>query len=80
MHFGYTKEQQILILPFGGGVQIEGASEGSEVLAVSPHHLALFACYTLPEECPQISFLLKLQPLQNCIQLGVLFFELLPNC
>ena len=67
MCFGYNEEQQILILPFGGGAQIEGTSEVSEVLAVSPHHLALLAHYTLPEECPQISCLLRLKPLQNCI-------------
>ena len=78
MHFGYHKEQQILILPFGGGVQIEGTLEGSEILAVSPHHLALFAHYTLHEECPKISLLLRLQPLQNCIQLGVLFLSHCP--
>ena len=80
MHLGYHKEEQILILPFGGGVQIEGTSEGSEILAVSPHHLALLAHYTLPKECPQISFLLRLQPLQNCIQLRVLFELFLSHC
>ena len=52
MHLGYHKEQQILILPIGGGAQIEGTLEGSDILAVSPHHLALLTCYTLPEECP----------------------------
>ena len=57
MHLGYHEEQQILILPFGDGAQIEGTLEGSEVLAVSPHCLALFSHYTLHEECPQISFL-----------------------
>ena len=78
MHFGYNEEQQILILHFGGGVQIEGTSEVSEVLAVSPHHPALLNHYTLPEECPKISFLLRLQPLQNCIQLRVLFLSCCP--
>ena len=74
----HHKEQQILILPFGGGAQIEGTSEGSEILVVSPHHLALLTHYTLPKECPQISFLLRLQPLQNCIQLGVLLLSCCP--
>ena len=74
MHLGYHEEQQILVLSFGGGVQIEGTSEGSEILAVSPHHLALLVCYTLPEECPQISFLLRLQPLQNSASSGSSFW------
>ena len=78
MHLEYHKEQQILILPFGGEAQIEGTSEVSEILAVSPHHLALLTCYTLPKECPQISFLLRLQALQNCIQLEVLFLSHCP--
>ena len=78
MHLGYHEEQEILILPFGGGVQIESTSEGSEILVVSPHHLVLLTHYTLPKECPQICFLLRLQPLQNCIQLGVLFLSCCP--
>ena len=78
MHLGYHKEYQILILPFGGRAQIEGTLEGSEILAVPPHYPALLTHYTLPEECPQISFLLGLQPSQNFIQLGVLFLSCCP--
>ena len=79
MHLGYDKEQQILILLFRGGVQIEGTLDGSEILAVSPHHLALFTPHTLPEECLQISFsswtptIAELHPAQGPL------FEPLPN-
>ena len=45
-------EQQILILPFWGGAQVKGTSEGSEILMISPYHLALLAQSVLPEECP----------------------------
>ena len=40
------------IFSFRGGAQIEGTLDGCEVLVVSPHHLALFAHYTLSEKCP----------------------------
>ena len=75
---GTTKSNRSSFSPFGGGAQIEGTSKGSEILVLSPHHLALLAHYTLPKECPQISFLLRLQPLQNCIQLGVLLLSCYP--
>ena len=52
VHFWYHKEQQILILPFWGGAQIKGTLEDSEILMISPHHLALLTQSVLPEECP----------------------------
>ena len=67
VHLWHHKEQQILILPFWSGAYIEGASESGEILMISPYHLALLTQHMLPEECPQIGFLLRLQPLQNCI-------------
>ena len=75
---GTMNNKQILILPFGSGAKIEDTSEESEVLVIPPHHLSLLAHYTLPEKCPQISFLPRPQPLQNCIQLRILFLSSCP--
>ena len=52
VHLWHHKEQQILILPFWHGVQIKGALEGSEILMISPDHLALLTQSMLPKECP----------------------------
>ena len=67
VHLQHNEEWQILILPFWHGVQIKGALKGSEILMISLDHLALLTWSMLPKECPYISFLLRLQPLQNCI-------------
>ena len=53
--------------PFWHGAQIDSVLEGSEILMISPDHPALLTWSVLPEECPSISFLLRLQPLQICI-------------
>ena len=52
VHFQHREEQQILILPFWGGVQIKGTLEGSEILMISPYHPALLTQSVLPKECP----------------------------
>ena len=52
VHFWHHEEKQILILPFWGGAQIEGALEGSEILTISPYHLALLTWSVLPKGCP----------------------------
>ena len=41
VHLWHHKEQQILISPFWGRAQVEGTSEGSKILVISPYHLAL---------------------------------------
>ena len=41
VHLWHHQEQQILILPFWGRVQIEGTLEGGKILVISPYHLAL---------------------------------------
>ena len=52
VHLWHHKEQQILIFPFWGRVQVEGTLEGGKILAISPYHLGLLAQSMLPEECP----------------------------
>ena len=52
VHLWHHEEQQILILSFWCGTQLEGALVGSEVLTISPDHPALLTQSMLPKKCP----------------------------
>ena len=49
VHLWHHEEQQILILPFWGRVQVEGTLEGGKILMISPHHPALLTGSMLPQ-------------------------------